>query len=74
MLGPGSLLYAPRGTLLKWRATTDARALIWHFPGGFDTAVAGGRADDRLVAGWLESDGTTFVEAMPLPGQAEHAA
>ena len=67
VLTPGCFLYAQQGTLLQWRATADARALIWPFPGGFDEAIAGGHGDDRLVTGWLESNGTRFVEPLLAP-------
>ena len=74
VLTPGYFLYAQQGTLLEWRATADARALIWHFPGGFDEAVANGREDDRLVVGWLESHGTRFVEPLLSPSAMESVA
>ncbi len=64
--GVGAFSYAPSGTLLRWRAAEAARLLAFHFPGGFDRALAGGRGQDALVAAWLESTGTRFIDAMPL--------
>lgn len=59
------------GAILWWvsndlQATSDARLLIFHFPGGFDRALAGGRGDDALVVAWLESMGTRFLRSLPL--------
>jgi len=62
----GAFTYAPTGTLLRWQAADDARLLVFHFPGGFDRALAGGRGQDALIAAWLESTGTRFIDAMPL--------
>jgi quercetin dioxygenase-like cupin family protein len=62
----GSFLYAPEHALLQWRALSNSRALVWHFPGRFDRAVSNGHADDGFVAGWLESDGARFIDGLPL--------
>jgi hypothetical protein len=51
---------------VSWQAAADARLLIFHFPGGFDRALAGALGQDALVAAWLESMGTRFLAAMPL--------
>jgi len=64
--GVGAFSYAPAGTLLRWQAVGAARLLVFHFPGGFDRALADGRGQEALVAAWLESTGTRFLDAMPL--------
>jgi quercetin dioxygenase-like cupin family protein len=64
--GVGSFSYLSAGALVSWKATSDARLLIFHFPGGFDRALAGGRGDDALVVAWLESMGTRFLRSLPL--------
>jgi quercetin dioxygenase-like cupin family protein len=64
--GIGSLTYVPAGSVLSWQASAEARLLIFHFPGGFDSALAGGRGQDALVVAWLESMGTRFLTNMPL--------
>jgi hypothetical protein len=52
------------GSVLSWQAIAEARLLIFHFPGGFDRAPAGGRGQDALVVAWLESMGTRFLTNM----------
>jgi quercetin dioxygenase-like cupin family protein len=64
--GIGSLTYMPAGSIVSWRAAGKARLLIFHFPGGFDRGLAGGRRQDGLVVAWLESIGTRFLTNMPL--------
>jgi quercetin dioxygenase-like cupin family protein len=64
--GVGSFTYATAGSVASWQATTDARLLVFHFPGGFDRALAGGLGQDALVVAWLESMGTRFLTALPL--------
>jgi len=64
--GVGAFSYAPAGTLLRWQAAGAARLLVFHFPGGFDRALAGGRGQEALVVAWLESTGTRFIDAMPV--------
>ena len=64
--GIGSLTYVPAGSVVSWQASAEARLLIFHFPGGFDRALAGGRGQDALVVAWLESMGTRFLTNMPL--------
>ena len=64
--GIGSLTYVPAGSVVSWQASAEARLLIFHFPGGFDSALAGGRGQDALVVAWLESMGTRFLTNMPL--------
>jgi len=56
----------PGGSIVSWRAIGKARLLIFHFPGGFDRALAGGRGQDSLVVAWLESIGTRFLTNMRL--------
>jgi len=68
--GVGAFSYAPAGTLLRWQAAEAARLLVFHFPGGFDRALAGGRGQEALVAAWLESTGTRFLDALPLTSVA----
>lgn len=58
--GVGSLTYAPAGSSLRWTVSGESHLLVFHFPGGFDRALAGGRGQDTLVAAWLESMGTRF--------------
>jgi hypothetical protein len=48
------------------RKLAGCRGLIFHFPGGFDRALAGALGQDALVVAWLESMGTRFLAAMPL--------
>ncbi len=62
----GAFSYVPAGTMLRWQASEDARLLAFHFPGGFDRALAGSRGQDALAAAWLEARGTRFLEALPL--------
>jgi quercetin dioxygenase-like cupin family protein len=62
--GIGSLTYLPAGSVVSWQAIAEARLLIFHFPGGFDRALAGGRGQDALVVAWLESMGTRFLTNM----------
>jgi quercetin dioxygenase-like cupin family protein len=57
----GSLTYLPAGSVVRWQASAEARLLIFHIPGGFDRALAGGRGQDSLVVAWLESMGTRFL-------------
>ena len=64
--GIGTFFYAPEGTMLRWQAAESARFLVFHYPGGFDRAVAGGRGEDALIMTWLESTGTRFLESVPL--------
>jgi hypothetical protein len=64
--GIGSLTYVPAGSVVSWRTIAKARLLIFHFPGGFDRALAGGRGQDALIVAWLESMGTRFLANMPL--------
>jgi hypothetical protein len=64
--GIGSLTYVPAGSVVSWQAIAESRLLIFHFPGGFDRALAGGRGQDALVVAWLESMGTRFLTNMPL--------
>lgn len=64
--GIGAFTYAPAGTLLRWQAVAATRLLVFHFPGGFDRALAGGRGQEALVTAWLESTGTHFLDALPL--------
>ena len=64
--GIGSLTYVPAGSVVSWQASAEARLLIFHFPGGFDSALVGGRGQDALVVAWLESMGTRFLTNMPL--------
>jgi Ethanolamine utilisation protein EutQ len=59
--GIGSLTYLPAGSIVSWQAIAEVRLLIFHFPGGFDRALAGGRGEDALVVAWLESMGTRFL-------------
>ena len=66
----GSFTYVPAGGSLQWRAAMASRLLVFHFPGGFDRALAGGRGQDALVAAWLEADGTRFLNALPFPETA----
>lgn len=68
--GTGSLTYMPAGSIVNWRADGKARLLIFHFPGGFDRALAGGHGQDSLVVAWLESAGTRFLTGMPLAPSA----
>jgi len=68
--GVGAFSYAPAGTLLRWQAMGAARLLVFHFPGGFDRALAGGRGQEALITAWLESTGTRFLDAMPLTSAA----
>ncbi len=65
--GTGSFTYAAVGSVMSWRAAAGSRLLVFHFPGGFDRALANGRGEDALVVAWLESTGTRFLQAMPLP-------
>jgi quercetin dioxygenase-like cupin family protein len=62
--GIGSMTYLPSGTVVSWQAIAESRLLIFHFPGGFDRALAGGRGQDALVVAWLESMGTRFLTNM----------
>jgi quercetin dioxygenase-like cupin family protein len=62
----GSLTYMPAGSIVRWQANGKGRLLIFHFPGGFDRALAQGHGQDSLVAAWLESTGTRFITDMPL--------
>jgi quercetin dioxygenase-like cupin family protein len=64
--GIGSLTYVPAGSVGSWQAIAESRLLIFHLPGGFDRALAGGRGQDALVVAWLESMGTRFLTNMPL--------
>jgi quercetin dioxygenase-like cupin family protein len=64
--GVGSFTYMTAGSVVSWQAAADARLLIFHFPDGFDRALAGGLGHDALVVAWLESTGTRFLAAMPL--------
>lgn len=66
----GSFTYAQAGSVMGWRAAAGSRLLVFHLPGGFDRALAGGRGQDALVAAWLESTGTRFLAALPLPDAA----
>ena len=68
--GVGSFTYVPAGTLLRWQIGAGTRLLVFHFPGGFDRALAGGNGQDALVAAGLEAAGTRFLSAMPLPETA----
>lgn len=63
----GSFTYAAAGSVLAWRAAPGSHLLVFHFPGGFDRALAHGRGNDALVAAWLEMTGTRFLSAMSLP-------
>lgn len=63
--GIGSLTYMP-GSIVSWRAAGKARLLIFHSPGGFDRALAGGCGQDGLVVAWLESIGTRFLTKILL--------
>lgn len=66
--GVGSFTYAKAGSVLGWRAGADeARALVFHFPGGFDRALVGARGKDALVAAGAEATGTRFLDVFPLP-------
>jgi len=64
--GIGSLTYMPAGSVVCWQAIAEVRLLIFHFPGGFDRALAGGRWKDALVVAWLESISTRFLTNMRL--------
>lgn len=64
--GVGSFSYAPSGSVLRWEAAEATRVLVYHFPGGFDRALAGSRGEDALAAAWLEARGTRFLEPLPL--------
>ncbi len=66
----GSLSYAAAGSVMGWRAAAGAHVLVFHFPGGFDRALAGGRGQDALVAAWLETMGTRFLSPIALPPAA----
>lgn len=65
-VGVGAFSYVPTGTMLRWHAAEDARLLVFHFPGGFDRALAGSHGQDALAAAWLEARGTRFLEALPF--------
>jgi len=62
----GSFTYAAAGSIMSWRADAGSRLLVFHFPGGFDRALAAGRGQDALVATWLETTGTRFLSPLPL--------
>jgi len=64
--GRGSLTYVSAGSVVSWQAAAGSWLLIFHFPGGFDLALAGGRGQDAFVVAWLESMGTRFLTAVPL--------
>jgi Ethanolamine utilisation protein EutQ len=64
--GTGALTYMPAGSIVSWHANGGARLLIFHFPGGFDRALAGGHGQDALVIAWLQSTGTRFLHNVPL--------
>jgi quercetin dioxygenase-like cupin family protein len=68
--GVGSFTYVPAGSVLGWKASGASRLLVFHFPGGFDRALTGGRGQDALAVAWLESMGTRFLTAMPLTPSA----
>lgn len=70
----GSFAYAAAGSVMSWRAAAGSHLLVFHFPGGFDRALANGRGQDALVAAWLETTGTRFLSAMPLPDTAMDGA
>jgi quercetin dioxygenase-like cupin family protein len=59
--GIGSLTYLPAGSVVSWQAIANSRLLIFHFPGGFDRALAFGRGQDALVVAGLESMGSRFL-------------
>lgn len=63
----GSFTYAASGSVMSWQASAGSHLLVFHFPGGFDRALAAGHGEDALVAAWLEATGTRFLSAMPLP-------
>lgn len=62
----GSFSYTPAGAVSRWHALESSRLLVFHFPGGFDRALAGSRGEDALAAAWLEASGTRFLEQFPL--------
>lgn len=64
--GAGAFSYACAGTVLQWQASQDSRLLVFHFPGGFDHALACSQGDDAFVVAWLEGRDTRFLEALPL--------
>lgn len=51
---------------MRWKAIAKSGILIFHFPGAFDRALAGGRGEDALVVAWLESMGTRFLTKVGL--------
>ncbi len=63
----GSFTYAAVGSVMSWQAEVSSHLLVFHFPSGFDRALANGRGQDALGAAWLESTGTRFLSALPLP-------
>lgn len=66
--GAGSFTYAAAGTVLRWWTAAGVHLLVFHLPGGFDRALAGGRRQDILCAAWLEATGAHFLSAMVPAG------
>jgi hypothetical protein len=52
--------------LIRTHVAQRTEGQEYHFPGGFDRALAGGRGQDSLVVAWLESIGTRFLTNMRL--------
>jgi hypothetical protein len=52
--------------LIRTHVAQRTEGQEYHFPGGLDRALAGGRGQDSLVVAWLESIGTRFLTNMRL--------